>query len=188
MPRNKEFDKDEIVDKAINLFWEKGYNTCSMQDIVDGLGLSRSSIYDTFKDKKNLFLLALKAYTDKNISLTTNMIENSENIKETIREIFKLILDSEHNKGCFIVNSTVEFSKEDPEILEILSNNKKEVEKLFEMAIKKGQDLKQISNKNTPNSLAMYLYTSFSGLQVISKNNTKKEDLEVIIDIILSNL
>ena len=50
----KEFDKEKVVDKAINLFGEKGYNTCSMQDIVDELGLSRSSIYDTFKDKKNL--------------------------------------------------------------------------------------------------------------------------------------
>ena len=62
MARTKDFDEDEVLTKAMNLFWLNGYNGTSMQDLVDGLGISRSSLYDTFGDKRSLFLKTLENY------------------------------------------------------------------------------------------------------------------------------
>jgi TetR/AcrR family transcriptional repressor of nem operon len=62
MARTKDFDENEVLSKAIQLFWFKGYNGTSMQDLVDGLGISRSSLYDTYSDKHTLFVKALESY------------------------------------------------------------------------------------------------------------------------------
>ena len=62
MARTKDFDEDEVLDKAMYLFWNQGYNGTSMQDLVDGLGISRSSLYDTFGDKHSLFIKTLENY------------------------------------------------------------------------------------------------------------------------------
>ncbi|MEJ0106748.1 MAG: helix-turn-helix domain-containing protein [Bacteroidota bacterium] len=60
MARTKVFDEQMVLDKAMNLFWQKGYNATSAQDLVNGLSISRSSLYDTFGDKHSLFVKALK--------------------------------------------------------------------------------------------------------------------------------
>lgn len=60
MARTKTFDEVQVLEKAQAIFWCKGYNGTSMQDLVDGLGISRSSLYDTYTDKRELFLIALK--------------------------------------------------------------------------------------------------------------------------------
>ena len=60
MARTKEFNEDQALDKAIEIFWHKGYNGTSAQDLVNHLGLSRSSLYDTFGDKQKLFVKSLK--------------------------------------------------------------------------------------------------------------------------------
>ena len=60
MARTKDFDEGEILNKAVTLFWHKGYNGTSMQELVDALGISRSSLYDTYVDKHTLYVKALE--------------------------------------------------------------------------------------------------------------------------------
>ena len=62
MARTKDFDENEVLTKAMNLFWSRGYNATSMEDLVSGLGISRSSLYDTYTDKHTLFIKALENY------------------------------------------------------------------------------------------------------------------------------
>ena len=72
MARKKNFDEVEVLDKAVNLFWEKGYNATSIQDLVEGLGINRASIYDTWGDKHQLYLSALKRYRQNSSSWLLN--------------------------------------------------------------------------------------------------------------------
>ena len=65
MGRNKDFDEEELLEKAVNVFWKKGYNATSAQDLVDALGINRSSLYNTYTDKKTLFTKSLKHYQQK---------------------------------------------------------------------------------------------------------------------------
>ena len=143
MARTKEFDTDEVLSKAINLFWDKGYNGCSMQDVVDGLGLSRSSIYETFGDKRQLFLEALKKYQYEGLKALEEDINTTSDIRQSLTKVFESVIpqsqDSPLQKGCFMVNSAVELACQDPEIAEIVRVNRLEVEDILCKAIEKGQ-------------------------------------------------
>src|SRR5579871_2078456 len=126
MARIKEFDTNEALDKAIDLFWDKGYNACSMQDIVEGLGLSRSSIYETFGDKRQLFLEALKKYQRAALEAMEKDINAASDVREVLKQIFGSILPGNQNcsleKGCFMVNSAIELAPHDPEIAAIVKD------------------------------------------------------------------
>ena len=64
MARSKEFDEKQALRKAMELFWQQGYEKTSMQELVDYMGIHRRSIYDTFGDKRTLFLSALSYYEE----------------------------------------------------------------------------------------------------------------------------
>ena len=89
MARTKAFDEEKVLDKAMTLFWSKGYHDTSMQDLVEYLGLSRSSIYATFeKGKYSLFLASLKRYRDKARKVEVTAVINKEIKLEDFLKVF----------------------------------------------------------------------------------------------------
>ncbi|MBL0739240.1 TetR/AcrR family transcriptional regulator [Flavobacterium sp. GN10] len=188
MARTKEFNEDQALDKAIEIFWHKGYNGTSAQDLVNHLGLSRSSLYDTFGDKQKLFVKSLKRYQKQNLDSLKELFENSENIKTALTEIFKQAvvesLQDRITKGCFMVNSSVELAMHDPEIAKIVHDNQKTVEDIFSQAIKKGQELGQISDKQEARSLARFIFNNYSGIRVLARAGER--DKQVYDDILKS--
>src|ERR1700749_3312923 len=106
MARTKDFDENEVLKKAVCLFWDKGYNGTSMQDLVEGLGISRSSLYDTFGDKHQLYLKALQSYKQAEASKRDQILDGSLPAKDSIRQlmdltILEMIRDKQH-KACFL--------------------------------------------------------------------------------------
>ncbi|WP_338840367.1 TetR/AcrR family transcriptional regulator [Flavobacterium ginsenosidimutans] len=186
MARTKEFNEDQALDKAIEIFWHKGYNGTSAQDLVNHLGLSRSSLYDTFGDKQKLFVKSLQRYQQQNQDILKELLENAENIKIALTEIFKQAvvesLQDRITKGCFMVNSSVELAMHDPEIAKIVHNNQKTVEDIFCQAIKKGQELGQISDKQEARSLARFIFNNYSGIRVLARAGER--DKQVYDDIL----
>src|SRR6201990_3023610 len=110
MARKKEFDEEAILDKAVDLFWQNGYHATSAQHLVDALGISRSSLYDTYTDKRTLFLKALKQYQDKNTKALVGFANRAMDGEQAIRDIFMGIIEEsavdDLNKGCFMVNTS----------------------------------------------------------------------------------
>ncbi|WP_343707989.1 TetR/AcrR family transcriptional regulator [Flavobacterium sp.] len=186
MARTKEFNEDQALDKAIEIFWHKGYNGTSAQDLVNHLGLSRSSLYDTFGDKQKLFVKSLKRYQKQNLDSLTELFENTENIKTALTEIFKQAviesLQDRITKGCFMVNSAVELAMHDPEIAKIVHDNQKVVEDIFCNAVKKGQESGQISDRQDARSLARFIFNNYSGIRVLARAGEK--DKQVYDDIL----
>src|SRR6201995_145682 len=90
MARTKDFDEDEVLLKAMHLFWLKGYNGTSMQDLGDGLGISRSSMYDTFGDKHTLFLRSLENYRQGMTAKLQAVVNNAPDAKEAVRGLLNL--------------------------------------------------------------------------------------------------
>lgn len=78
MARTKQFDEAEVLELAVSQFWKKGYNATSMQDLVDTLGLSRSSIYDTYTDKRQLFLASLDKYAQQSSAQIISRIKKKQ--------------------------------------------------------------------------------------------------------------
>ncbi|KFF04286.1 TetR/AcrR family transcriptional regulator [Flavobacterium reichenbachii] len=186
MARTKEFNEDKALDKAIEIFWHKGYNGTSAQDLVTHLGLSRSSLYDTFGDKQKLFSKALKKYQNQGQDNVKKLLEESNDVKVTLTEIFKQAvlesLEDRITKGCFMVNSAVELAMHDAEIAYIVRDNQKVMEEVFYKAIKKGQESGQISDKQEARSLARFIFNNYSGIRVLARGGEK--DKKVYDDIL----
>ncbi|MDR6760414.1 TetR/AcrR family transcriptional repressor of nem operon [Flavobacterium sp. 2755] len=186
MARTKEFNEDQALDKAIEIFWHKGYNGTSAQDLVTHLGLSRSSLYDTFGDKQKLFSKSLQRYQQQNQDAVKELLDKSENVKETLHAIFKQAviesLEDRITKGCFMVNSSVELAMHDEEIAKIVKNNSQTMEEVFTNAVKKGQEAGHISKQLDAKTLARFIFNNYSGIRVLARAGER--DKQVYDDIV----
>src|SRR5207237_6339181 len=89
MARQKEFDRDEVLHKAMEVFWARGYEGSSIQDLVKHMGINRQSIYDTFGDKHTLFLEALDLYRDIQSRKVFEVLERPGSMKKNLRRLFE---------------------------------------------------------------------------------------------------
>ncbi len=192
MARTKVFDEEEVLNKALNLFWEKGYNGTSAQELVDGLGISRSSLYDTYGDKYQLFKNSLLQYRKKFAGAMIEMIDGSNDFEKTLKEVFHYVvtesLQEKFSKGCFMVNSSVELAPHNLEIAEIVNDNMQDIEDALFRLIKKGQDVEQFSKSHTARSLARFVFNTISGLRVASKSGADKKVFDDVVKVTLSAL
>jgi TetR/AcrR family transcriptional repressor of nem operon len=192
MARTKDFDEDEVLQKAMNLFWYKGYNGTSMQDLVDGLGISRSSMYDTFGDKHSLFMRSLENYKKIATAEMKSIVDNAPTAKAAVRAMFEytiaeLVSDKLH-KGCFLVNAGVEMAPHDKEVNKMLCENDRQLEKYFDQAIKKGQASGEISNEKDSHALAQFILNNIKGIRVTAKSGADKKIFRDIVDVTMSAL
>ena len=192
MARSKVFDEEEVLDKAMNLFWQKGYNATSAQDLVDALGISRSSLYDTYGDKHSLFVKALKQYRKERIDPIVKELNNAEDAEAYIRSFFELVkteaLAENSSIGCFMVNSAVEMAPVDAEVATIANSIMNDTENAVCKAIKLGQDAGVFSTKYPARSMARFVLNSLNGLRVTVKFDAKQQVYDDILDICLSAL
>ncbi|WPU93222.1 TetR/AcrR family transcriptional regulator [Mucilaginibacter sabulilitoris] len=192
MARKKEFDEDALLDKAAELFWRKGYNGTSAQDLVDGLGINRSSIYNTYTDKRTLFKKALCQYQATQTGAMLAMLAKAEDAESTVNEVFKgLIKGSIEDsllKGCFMVNTAVELAGQDKEIGDIVNKNNQSVEDALTRLIEKGQQSGQFSTKNSACALARFIFASITSIKVAARTGADEKTLRDIADVALSAL
>jgi TetR/AcrR family transcriptional repressor of nem operon len=192
MGRTKVFDEQQVLDKAMNLFWQKGYNATSAQDLVDGLGISRSSLYDTYGDKHSLFIKALQQYRKERIDDTIKVAGETEDVEAYIKSLFEFVkteaLQDDKSKGCFMVNSAVELAPVDDEIAAIVNSIMNDFEDAVCKAIKKGQDTGIFTTRYSARSLARFVFNSLSGLRVTVKFDANKKMFDDIVSVCLSAL
>lgn len=192
MPRLKEFDEQAVLEKALNVFWCKGYYATSAQDLVDELGISRSSLYDTFGDKRTLFIKALQLYRSEMAGNMIKMIRDSAQIDTTITQLLKMAvneaLSDKLSRGCFMVNTTIELAPHDDEVQAIVKQNMADIEDALNKAIRKGQQQGVFTTKLSSASLASFLFNSISGLRVAAKAGTARRVFDDVVKVTLSAL
>ena len=192
MARTKDFDENEVLIKAVNLFWYKGYNGTSIQDLVDGLGISRSSLYDTYGDKHTLFMKALESYQASASGAMCNIISNNVSAKVAIRRLLELttlelVGDNQH-KGCFMTNAAVEVAPHNAEVNTMICQNDQLIEDAFYQAIKKGQESGEITNKKDARALARFIFNAVQGIRVSAKLTSDKAVFDDIVELTMSVL
>jgi TetR/AcrR family transcriptional repressor of nem operon len=189
MARSKEFEVNEVLDKAIHLFWAQGYEKTSMQDLVEFMGIHRRSIYDTFGDKHALFMKALERYETKQTSKMRFLIEKQKPIKESIRELFEATVRNEGEPlGCFLVNSGVELGVLDPEVASLVDESYSRTEELLTNLVLKGQQSGEFKADLDPVVISHYLMNAWLGLRTLVKTTTDQQKLKNIIDMTLTAL
>ncbi|WP_374949670.1 TetR/AcrR family transcriptional regulator [Mucilaginibacter sp.] len=190
MARTKDFDETAVLKKAIELFWHKGYSATSMQELVDGLGISRSSLYDTFGDKHTLYIKALESYRDSGSGAMCKIVSNAPSAKQAIRQLLELVIGQlsadVQRKGCFMVNAEVETGPHDEQVNSLICENDVKIEDAFYAAIKKGQDNGEIPAGKDARALARFTVNTVKGIRVSAKSTNDREFFDDVIGLSMS--
>jgi TetR/AcrR family transcriptional repressor of nem operon len=187
MARTKEFDEGEVLDKAILLFQEKGFNGTSTQDLVDKLEISRSSIYNCYTDKLNLFLQAIQRYRETNTDILVKRLKQAPSLKAELHQVFEETIGSEEG-GCFLASCSLESGPWQPEVARLVKDNTEAVEKALTEALKKAQESGDISKTWAPAKLASYLNTNLNGIMLMLSFGVSKKSCKDVAAICLSVL
>jgi TetR/AcrR family transcriptional regulator, transcriptional repressor for nem operon len=192
MPKVKQFDKTKVLEAAAGIFRQKGYNGTSIDEVLKATGLSRSSLYDSFKDKHSLYLAALEFYKDreKNAYLTLNekKLNGIEKIEVLFKEVVNHIINHPDDNGCLMVNASAEMSKHCEKTSHIVCNNKESIEDLFEQWLKDAQESKVITLSKPPKNYSTFLFNTLCGLKVLSQSGASKHDLSNVVKVSLEAL
>lgn len=191
MARPQTFESQSVLDKAVQLFWKKGYHDASAQDMVDALGLNRSSIYNTFSDKKTLFKKALCHYRDQESAGLMAILKTNEPTMDTLRGLLHHVafaaIEGQTCRGCFIVNSAVELGQHDTDVRQIILENIEEVVAVFENFIKMGQESGHFNTRNPARNLAIFLFHNMTALRVTTKVTEDRVFLTAHIELVLQH-
>lgn len=186
MPRIEEFDKLSVLKQAMNVFWEKGYNGTSMQDLVDATGLNRSSIYNSFGSKLELYQNTLSHYQKETGGMFQRALLKASNPLEAIRMIFEgflpEILGDTKSKGCFSMNCKAEMGNQHNDIRKWLLDTQEHTLSTFQGLIRDGQEQGVINKDQDCRSYAYFIFNAFQGFRMTGILVKDKVVLQRIID------
>lgn len=192
MARSKEFDTNLVLHKAMEIFGHYGYEGTSLQILLDGLGIARQSLYDTYGTKRDLFIKAVKHYVNEKSSAVVAYLERTGPVKPTISAIFHEIVaalqDEDRRSECLILYSAIDQVPHEPEIKELFEQDRIKLEKAFHEALVRARDQGELSSQLDLTALAQYLYHSRYALTQAAKLTDDPKVLEQIAAVTLSAL
>ncbi|MBI2514275.1 MAG: TetR/AcrR family transcriptional regulator [Opitutae bacterium] len=191
MPRAKEFDEAEVLDQALELFRARGFKHTSFNDLVEELGVSRQSLYDTYGDKQALYHAALKRYLTRGLDGMRRKLEGDQPVREGFAELFDAMIEgqcSNGSSGCLMVNSMVELSPHDPDTRALAQEHARTLEGLFASRLSAAQRRGDLAKSKDPVALARFLYHTLLGLAVASRALGDKESLRQTVRLALQAL
>ena len=130
-----QFDRDDIIDKSIELFWQHGFNASSMQQVVKTTGLKPGSIYLAFGNKEGLFREALETYSQTSITYIRNILDTAPSVGEGLCALLEAFIEQSTRKNycsCFLVKTRLELAAEGGELHEFASAKLDEIEALLQ--------------------------------------------------------
>lgn len=192
-PRNIEFDQDEIIDQAMLLFCEKGYASTSMRDLMAHLGISSSSLYNTFGDKDAIFLLALKRHSRKERDVLREVLSQpTSEPKVILQGMFHALIDSlladELPGGSLTLKAAVELENQKPEVTAVLREHTEEATILFTEFLERAAQNGQITLRQPARDVARYILFNFFNLNFLAKAKLDRACLENYATLALSVL
>ena len=174
MPRHKEFDREEVLLKAMIVFRDKGYEATSIQDLVKRMGINRFSIYQTFKSKHDLFVQALQAYYEKVAVPFFARLRDSDGglraLEATLMKMVSRVKTGESPNGCLLCNTMAELgAKADKRIAAVLARYLERVESDFHAALLQARARGEVSTDVNARERAKVLVAYSTGLLSLAK-------------------
>jgi len=143
MPWEKSFNEQSAIENAMRIFWEKGYEATSIADLIEGTGVNRGSLYNAFGGKRQLFVQSLRMYDVETRKAFLAELENLDNPRQAFATLFDTLIEQaqidNQKKGCFLVNTSLEFSTHNDEIKNIVIQGFTEFEAFFRRGIEVSQ-------------------------------------------------
>lgn len=192
MARPQEFETTEALRNAMHVFWNKGYEGTSLADIMAATSLSKSSLYATFGDKRELFLAAFDVYRKEHLNFLRQTLNNGQPARQSIETFFRQGIahsqDATHIYGCMTANEAVELAPHDPNIQQLVADDFQAVEDEFARVIRRGQADGSIASHQDIRALARFLVVSLQGFQVMARAKSDLARLEDSVTVLMSAL
>jgi TetR/AcrR family transcriptional repressor of nem operon len=186
MPRTgrpRDFDEDEVVDAAKELFWTRGYAATSVRDLVDRLDVRPSSLYGTFGDKRGLYLMALRRYVAE-VNAGLARLDTAAPVLPELRALLQAALQRPAGgpaRGCLLGNTAVELASVDADAADVVRDGLARTEEAFRLAIERAYVTGELPRRNAA-AQARMLVALVQGLQVVSRADPDPERLNDAVD------
>ncbi len=191
MARHKEFDQDKVLDAAIGVFSQHGYEGSSTDTLLTAMKISRQSMYDTFGDKRSLYLQALKRYnTDSVLRIIADMKDSKQPLDALEGALFAFASrpPSEASRGCLGVSAICEFGRTDTDVSILTDSAAAVLGKAILALLKDGQSKGQLSAEIDPEAATQFLGATLSGMKVSARNGASPETLRAIASLAIRSL
>jgi TetR/AcrR family transcriptional repressor of nem operon len=185
MAGKKAFDPDRVLEKAMNAFWERGYEGISIEDLVQATGIGRGSLYATFEDKHSLYLAALDQYVAAFRAQTSALLEQEGTLHAVLQQLFQAQLDAllsdPARRGCFLMNASLEMAPHDPAVNTIVQSALQELEERLYRLLIKAQVAGELSWRDDPHQLAHFLVSALVSIRVLARGQQDRRVLEDVV-------
>ena len=183
MGRPKTFSERDAIEKALDIFWQRGYRGVGLTELLTGMGIARQSLYATFGNKRQLFIKTIQHYGDTRLAGALALLERdgspTRNVKDVVRFFERLALDK-RARGCFVANSLVEIGPHDREISALLAQTLGALEAAILKALRRARRLGELPPGRSPRALARALTNALIGLAVTGKLGQSKAAVDDI--------
>ncbi|TQV75826.1 TetR/AcrR family transcriptional regulator [Denitrobaculum tricleocarpae] len=190
--RPRKSDPDEVLDKAMALFWEQGFEGTSMNDLASATGMAKPGLYATFGDKEALYAKAITRYFDQSEPVFDEIFNTPGPVKDFLRRYLETIAASLNKEdcpsGCFMVNSMIDCASQ-PSSLESLGRDfhKKRQAALLKR-VREAQKQGELSDETDPKALADFFAGQSLALGVMARSGADKKALQSFIDVAMTVL
>ena len=186
MARPTSFDTDTALMAAVNTFWSYGYSASSMQRLLDAMQLNRGSLYNSYGDKRKLFLASLDRYFEIFSTAVIKLIDDSPNPVQGLLAVFELTLlglsPEYRQRGCLLVNSMAELGDNDPELAQYAKRLSDQIQHAISRALTRAKDDGIWDHhESDPHLTANLLFQFLIGLRVTSRLQNDPADLRQLV-------
>src|SRR5580658_4714140 len=189
MARSKEFDQERALVAAVDVFWRHGYENTSLEALMREMGIARQSLYDTFGDKRALYLKAMAFYRKRTNSSLREMLTSAPTVKDGLtRVLLGLVAESreEHARGCLLLSANMERAVDDEEIARFLEDNQTEVESIFAEALRRAQRSGELDGSADAGALAKFFVVTIQGMRAMARLKSDRRALRQVAGIALA--
>lgn len=175
MSRPRTFTEEEALQQAMNVFWAKGYEGTSLDDLLGAMGIQRGSFYNTFHSKRDVYLRVLHAY-ERKLATEGPIIELPDELnRKSLRAFFRRGLTMMRNPGgpggCFLARAALEHEGRDPDVSREVAAGCVASQRHFQELIQQAQDAGEVTDDSKAGHLAMLMIVIGYGLQVLTKSD-----------------
>jgi TetR/AcrR family transcriptional regulator, transcriptional repressor for nem operon len=190
--RPREFDINDVLDKAIPVFCERGFHGASLNDLAAGMQLTQGSIYKAFKDKRGVFLAALDRQETLYGAKLRRTVRRAKSGRDKLRAALmfyvELSLGEEGMQGCLVVTTAVELASTDSDIAERVGASFQRRQRFIATLILQGQDDGSIASHVDPEGTAWLMLFLFQGLRVVGKTGVTRKELLAVVNSAMKTL
>ncbi|MBI1259651.1 MAG: TetR family transcriptional regulator [Chloroflexi bacterium] len=192
MARQREFDKEAVLEQAMLLFWEKGYEATSIRDLIKSMNISSSSMYEVFGDKRSIFLAALARFCLIEQANIAQLAENAATPQRFVEQLFasldELTISGTSQHGSLAFNAMIEFGTQDADVTQLLLSHYFAIAKVISETLQRGQAAGIVNNRLPAPDLAHTILTALNGASTVKGVRPDFTYIPAITQVLLSLL